>query len=46
VVLLVAVLFMLSRAGRRMDRLAEQSRELVERARREFEPKQPPDQQA
>jgi flagellar biogenesis protein FliO len=39
------VLWVLSRIGRRVDRLAEQTRELAEHAERQFMPRQPPQTQ-
>ena len=39
------VFFVLARLGRRVDRLAEQTRKLAEHAERQFEPKQPPEKQ-
>jgi hypothetical protein len=42
----LVVLFMLSRLGRRMDRLAEQTLDLIERAERQFGPTQPPARQS
>jgi hypothetical protein len=44
-VAVLVVLFVLSRVARRVDRLAEQTRELVEHAEGQFEPKQPPGKQ-
>jgi len=42
---LVMLLVLLSRLGRRVDRLAEQTLELVEHAERQLQPKQPPEKQ-
>ncbi|MGO8704351.1 MAG: hypothetical protein ACLQVA_11080 [Candidatus Brocadiia bacterium] len=41
----LVALLMLSRIGRRVDRLSEQTHELVKRAEQEFAPKQPPEKQ-
>jgi hypothetical protein len=41
----LVALLMLSRIGRRVDRLAEQTQELVKHAEQEFAPKQPPEKQ-
>ncbi len=41
----LVALLMLSRIGRRVDRLAEQTQELVKYAEREFAPRQPPGKQ-
>jgi HAMP domain-containing protein len=40
-VAVLVVLFMLSRVARRVDRLAEQTRELAEHAEEQLEPKPP-----
>jgi hypothetical protein len=40
-VAVLVVLFVLSRVARRVDRLAEQTRELVEHAEEQFEPRPP-----
>ena len=44
-VAVLVVLFALSKLGHRVDRLAEQTRELAEHAERQFEPKPPPEKQ-
>jgi len=44
-VAVLAVLFALSRLGRRVDQLAEQTRELAERAQQQLQLKEPPEKQ-